>query len=70
MLEFFIVDSGFLLDGFPVAICGFVEGDDEVEDVFGFGGDLTEGNSGSGEGGSGVLLLPVHILKTFGMFTC
>lgn len=36
----------------PVPIAGTVEGDDEVVDRFGFGRDLTEGNSSSFEGSS------------------
>lgn len=59
------------MNGLPIAVVGVVEGDYEVEDVFGFGGDLTEGDSGAGEGGSGGLLVQVSNCKwPCELFTC
>jgi len=39
-------------EGSIVALCVLVEGDDEVIDVLGFGGDLAEDDACSGEAGS------------------
>ena len=52
VLDVLVADAGALAEGGPVAGAGVVEGDDEVVDGFGFGGDLAESDAGTGECGS------------------
>lgn len=44
-MEVLVADPGLRGEGLPVPGAGLVEADDEVVDVFGFGGDLAEGNT-------------------------
>lgn len=63
-LQFVVADAGFLLQGGPVPVAGLVEGEYEIEDVLGLGGDLTEGDACASEGGSrGALLADVRSVK-------